>query len=260
MHDTFHDDVWTHPRHHLCDQDRVSHLVFVDGRLVDAWSEDVEDSAYEQVARRYDAERRPQVVHAPPPPPRHLQMLAWLDGIVGGRDALLSLAPQPDPPPLRDVLHPDVDEPWLVVHELLVDACESLLSPELAPPLARCLLLVRERAPWLPERTSVARIAAGIVWVVGKANAAIGPSGPVTQVSLASHLGVDALHASGTTVLGHLRRLGWTANPPYPHPCPALLATGRPALLTARVVADLVRLRDEALAEQAGVLPLEVDR
>lgn len=229
---------------------RVSHLVFLDGRLVDAWVESHHDTRWASLARELDAERRPRVVHSPPPPPRHEQVLAWLDGIVGGRDAVLTLVPDPRVPLLRDVLDPVSDEPWLVVDELLGDVCESLLPPDLEAPLRRCLLLLRDKAPWLPERTAPDRIAAGIVWLVGKANAAIGSPAPVTQTAVAAHLGVSSLTAHGHTVTAHVRRLGWTSHPPYPREHPDLYATGRAELLSASVVDDLVRMRDEALADQ----------
>jgi hypothetical protein len=259
------DDHWPTTTHHdqdlwggrlwggpslLADGGRVSHLVFLDGRLVDAWTESPGDGPYASLAREHDAERRPQVVQAPPALPRHEQVLGWLDGLVGGRDALLSLAPDCDVPLLREVLDPVADEPWLLVDELLGDVCDALLSPDLEPPVRRCLLLLRDRAPWLPERTTAARIAAGVVWLVGKANAAIGPAGPVTQSSIAAHLGVSSLGSHGGTVSGHVRRLGWSSPQPWPRGYPDLHATGRAELLAAPVVEDLVRMRDEALAEQ----------
>ncbi|RYB93748.1 hypothetical protein EUA93_04875 [Nocardioides oleivorans] len=229
---------------------RVSHLVFLDGRLVDAWTDDPSDTPYDALARQYDAERTPQVVRSPPPPPRHQQVLAWLDGIAGGREALLALAPDPAKPLLREVLDPVADEPWLVVDELVADVCEELLSPDLEAPLRRCLLLLHAKAPWLPERLAPDRVAAGIVWLVGKANAAIGPAGPVTQVSIASRLGVSSLGTHGGAVCGHVRRVGWPSSRPWPHAYPELYATGRAELLTASVVDDLVLMRDQALAER----------
>ena len=39
----YYDDLlWREPRDRLLDGGRLSHLVFVDGRLVDAWSEQVD--------------------------------------------------------------------------------------------------------------------------------------------------------------------------------------------------------------------------
>ena len=69
-HRYYDDTLWREPRERLRDGGRLSHLVFVDGRLVDAWSERVEGSAYADVARGHDEERRPQVVQSPPPLPR----------------------------------------------------------------------------------------------------------------------------------------------------------------------------------------------
>lgn len=257
----YYDDVlWREPRERLHDGGRLSHLVFVDGRLVDAWSEPVEESAYVDVARAHDEDRRHQVVQAQPPLPRHVQALAWLDAVAGSRDELLAMTASPLPlPRLDDHLDPVVDEPWLVVDELLTDLRESLLPADLAAPLRECLLLVRERLPELAERMTPTRLAAGVSWVVGKANAAIGPEGPVTQTRIADHLGTTALNGSGTQVLGHVRRLGWGSRRPWDCGAPALLPVGRVELLSATVRRDLVALRDRSLAEEGRVLPSAVE-
>ncbi|UUZ60844.1 hypothetical protein [Nocardioides sp. B-3] len=245
------DEAYTQPGIDIAD--RLSHLVFVDGRLVDAWSEDVRRTRWERHAERFDEERRPRVVQSPPPPPRHEQVLEWLDSVVGGREAVLALGTAVSHVPmLRGVVDPVADEPWLIVDELLGDLCSSLLSPDLEAPMRRCLLLLRERCRSLPERSTPDRIAAGVARVVGKANAAIGPDGPVTQLSIAAQLGVASLNACGNNVVGHVRRVGWPSPRPWGSDCPPLLATGRAELLSARTVADLVELRDRALDDQAG--------
>lgn len=256
----YYDDLlWREPRERLAEGGRLSHLVFVDGRLVDAWSERVEDSAYDDVARRHDEDLRSQVVQSPPAPPRHAQALAWLDEVAGSREALLAMTASPVAlPRLGDHLDPVADEPWLVTDELLTDLRESLLTTDLAAPLRECLLLVRERLPELADRMTPARLAAGIVWVVGKANAAIGPEGPVTQTRVADHLGTTALNSAGNQVLGHVRRLGWPVRRPWDCEAPALLAVGRVELLSASVRRDLVELRDRSLAEEARLPPSAV--
>lgn len=260
-HPYYSDDVlWREPRERLQDQGRLSHLVFVDGRLVDAWSERVQDSAYDDVARAHDEASRPRVVQSPPPPPLHVQMLAWLDSVAGGRDHLLAMHAFPvSLPRLGEHLDPVADEPWLVADELLTDLRESLLTPELGAPLRECLLLARDRLPELAGRMTPARVAGAIAWVVGKANAAIGPEGPVTQVRIADHLGITTLNACGTQVLGHVRRIGWNSARPWTSQAPALLAVGRVELLSASVRRDLVDLRDRSLAEEARVLPSEAE-
>ncbi len=252
------DTLWREPRERLGEGGRLSHLVFVDGRLVDAWSEQVETSAYADVARRHDEDARPRVVQSPPPP-RHVQALHWLDCVAGCREELLAMTASPVAlPRLRDHLDPVADEAWLVADELLTDLREALLPADLAAPLRECLLLVRERLPELAERMTPTRLAAGVAWVVGKANAAIGPEGPVTQVRVADHLGTTSLNACGTQVLGHVRRLGWVSARPWASNAPALTAVGRVELLSASVRRDLVDLRDRSLAEERAVLPSEV--
>jgi hypothetical protein len=257
----YYDDLlWREPRARLTEGGRLSHLVFVDGRLVDAWSERVDDSAYDDVARRHDEDLRPQVVQGPPPPPRHVQALAWLDEVAGTREDLVAMTASPVAlPRLGDHLDPVADETWFVADELLVDLRESLLPSDLAAPLRACLLMARDRYPELADRMTAVRLAAGIAWVVGKANAAIGPEGPVTQVRIADHLGTTALNSCGNQVLGHVRRLGWTTRRPWDCGVPALLAVGRVELLSSSVRRDLVELRDRSLAEQARVLPSEVE-
>ena len=260
-HRHYDDVLWREPRERLHDGGRLSHLVFVDGRLVDAWSERVETSAYDDVARAHDEERRPpQVVQSAPPPPRHVQALAWLDAVAGSRDDLLAMAASPVAlPRLGDHLDPAVDEPWLVTDELLTDPRETLLPADLAAPLRECLLLARERLPELPERMTATRMAAGIAWVVGEANAAIGPEGPITQVRIADDLGTNTLNAAGSQVLGHVRRIVWPSHRPWGCEVPALLPVGRVELLSAGVCRDLVDLRDRSLAEQRAFLPSEVE-
>lgn len=253
MYDHHYDTMlWREPRERLHEGGRLSHLVFVDGRLVDAWSEQVEVSTYADVARRHDEDLRPPVVQAPPPLPHHEQALRWLDCVAGSREELLAMTGSPVAlPRLRDHLDPVADEAWLVADELLGDLRETLLPADLAAPLRECLLLARDRLPELAERMTPARLAGGVAWVVGKANAAVGPEGPVTQVRIAEQLGTTSLNACGNNVLGHVRRLGWDSARPWSCGAPPLLAVGRVELLAASVRRDLVDLRDTALAEQA---------
>lgn len=258
----YHDDLlWHSPRDRLGDAGRLSHLVFVDGRLVDAWSEPVEDSSYADVARRHDEDRRPQVVQSPPPPPPHVQALQWLDEVVGGREALLAMTASPVALPRMGEHHldPVADESWLIADELLTDLRESLLPADLAPPLRACLLMVRDRVPELAARITPARLAAGVAWVVGKANAAIGPEGPVTQTRIADLLGTTSLNSSGNQVLGHVRRLGGASVRPWGRGAPPLLPVGRVELLSASVRRDLVELRDRSFAEERDALPVAVE-
>lgn len=243
------------PRPQLHEGGRLSHLVFLDGRLVDAWSEEVRDTAYAGLARRYDEERRPTIVQSPPEPPRHRLVLEWLDSLVGGRTPLLSLSAEPtSAPALRDVLDPVVDEVWLVVDELLAEVTERLLPADLVGPLRHALVLLHAADADFVARRSPDRVAAGLVWVVGKANGTLGPQGPVLHKDVARVLGLDhpSLTTHGQGVLGALGQSLWLGRPPWGVAHRDLLATGIPDLLTARIRRALVRLRDEALTEAEG--------
>ena len=74
--------------------DRLTHLVLVDGRLVDLWTESARGTRWESFADRFDAERRPVQV-SPPDPPAYERALAWLRTLVGGAEALAALDDAP---------------------------------------------------------------------------------------------------------------------------------------------------------------------
>ena len=241
---------------------RLTQLVFLDGRLVDSWTSDVEGTRYHELAREYDAEKRPP---APPAPPRHQQVLEWLDSLVGGRSALLAMEVDPGPvPDLREVLDPAGDEQWLVVGELLDDLCESLLPSGLVGPLRHGLLLAREEDSALAATRGVARVAAGLAWLVGKANGALGAGGAVRHKDVAERLGLTgALNTDGQFLRSRVARPTWSVSETH---APwrwqqftgQLLPVGRAELLEVRVREEVTRMRDDALAEQIGVLPTEV--
>lgn len=241
--------------------DEVTHLVFVRGRLADSWTEPARGSAYECLSSEIESERRRAL--PPPTPPRrpaHREVLEWLESLVGGHDALVALTDDPDPvEPLGAHLDPVGDERWLIVDERLGDALETLLPADLAAPLRRCLLLLRERYPEVVDRTTPERVAAGIVWVVGKANGTLGPTGPVVQKDVAEVLGSPALSQCNQLVYGHVRRIGWARPQPWQRTMSDLLATGRVELLGRHTRVDLVRLRDQALADEAAHTPVATD-
>ena len=81
MYDPY-DDPWstsTYPSVHP-QNDLVTHLVFVGGRLAESWSEEAAESKYADFARSLAAERH-RLRTAPPAPevPSHVRLLAWLD-------------------------------------------------------------------------------------------------------------------------------------------------------------------------------------
>lgn len=236
--------------------ERVTHLVLLDGRLVDAWSSDVAGTRWEPIARALDRERRPPappavgVVAAPPPPPHEL-VLAWLDTVVGGREALLALdgrasAVDPEPP---SGLAPAVAERRAVVRDLVGAVAEEVFDDDVAATLQQVVdLLAVEEPDLLTGALSALQVAGGVCWLVGRANALFG--GGVTQSTVRDLLGLATpLTGGGQAVRGALGVAWPEASPPPSWTGGRLLATGRPEVLTRRVRRQLVRSRDRALAE-----------
>jgi hypothetical protein len=235
------------------DLERLTHLVLVDGRLVDVWSEPVSGTRWEGHAERFDRERRPAVVAAPPPP-LHEQVLTWLDAVVGGRDRLLSLhtgplvdddfEPDPDLPPHgRELLATTVD---------LLDAAAA----ELRVGEARALLASTLRAAWEADPESVldlgdpARLAGGVCWLAGKANGLLGAGGTTTHTALQQAVGCRGQLAAHGRLVQQIVAGFWPA-PPRPPLLPDLVPVGRAELLTSATRRRLVRARDQALAARS---------
>jgi hypothetical protein len=232
--------------------DRVTHLVFVDGRLVDHWTEPASGSRWQPYAERFDRERRPP---APPPTPLHEQALRWLDGVCGGRDAVLSLDADPltdDGRDLPDTGSRQEQELLAETWRLLERTSERYFDGEVALALRAALLIGRERESRGGPEQVPAHWAGGLLWLVGKANALLYPASAVTQRALQDHLGVGtSLSTLGQQVQRAI--VGWWATDPLaarPWTAPDVLPTGRPELLTSGTRERLVRLRDEALAAQ----------
>jgi hypothetical protein len=82
MYDTYPHDFPDHSQGRS-DLDRLTHLVLVDGRLVEVWSEPVTGTRWQEHADRFDRE-----LHRPEPEPvvaTHERALRWLDDVCGGR-------------------------------------------------------------------------------------------------------------------------------------------------------------------------------
>lgn len=233
--------------------ERLTHLVLVDGRLVDVWSEPVSGTRWQVHADRFDRERLPSVVSAPPPP-LHEQVLTWLDAAVGGRDRLLALhtgplvddgfEPDPELPPMRR-------EQLATAVDLLDRAADELRVPE-----ARALLTNTLRAAWEVDPEGVlgvgeaARLAGGACWLAAKANGLLGPGGTTTHAALQHAVGCRGQLAGPGRVLQQLIA-GFWPEPPRPHTLPDLVLVGRPDLLTTATRGRLARARDQALAARS---------
>jgi hypothetical protein len=233
---------------------RLTHLVLVDGRLVDTWSEPVEGTEWERYADQFDVERRPvQIEPAAPATPPYDEMLGWLDCVLGGRAAVQALtadtSPTVTPPlPLTDL---DLRSRHRLesVADLLDMAGQECFGPEATTILRRALLIALDSEPELIlQGKSATHTAAGLCWIVGKANGLFGPTGLITQGRVAEVLGfASQLSGPGPS----LQRAfdGFHPRPPSrPVSAPDLLPLGDVSLLTASTRRLLVRLRDRAVA------------
>jgi hypothetical protein len=240
---------------------RLTHLVLLDGRLIETMSEPVEGTRWMHVAEQLDREK--QVV-APPTPRRlpHDSALDWLDSLVGGRIALESLSDDP----LPALPGPQVEDlPLASRHRLegvtrALDALTDLFDAETGQALTNVLAaLWEEDRDVVLKAKSAAQVAGGICWVVGKANDLFGKD-KVTQLETQKKLGLTTTISSfGSTVHRALRGLQPTfVDRPWSQR--DLLATGRASFLTSTTRRRLVRLRDQAMAARAAWLADEERR
>ncbi|MDF9716225.1 hypothetical protein INN71_11580 [Nocardioides sp. ChNu-153] len=232
--------------------DRLTHLVLVDGRLVDAWTEPVELTPWAGVAEALDRPRRPAPDPAPPPPPRHAQVLAWLDDLVGGREALLALTPEAPAPGEAPLGVPSgVLERRAVVRDLVSAVAERCFDADVEAALHRVVdHLCTDDPLLLTGSRTAAQVAGGVCWVVGRANGLFVPG--ATQAVVRELLGLRGqLSSTGQVVQ---RSLGprWPWRHHHVGVGSDLLATGWAGVLTTSTRRQLVRARDRALAEAAG--------
>lgn len=240
--------------------DRLTHLVLVDGRLVDTWSEPVEGTRWEEDARRFDAERRPLAPPPPPPRPAHEEVLEWLSAVCGGPAAVTALDAEPlveDGTDLPEVEHRPHRERLESVAELLDSVAGTLLGAEASFALRRGLLGVWEAEPQVVTGAATAAHAAGgLCWAVGKANGWYAGTG-LTQTRVREALGLACpLSGPGRRAQVGLRGLigqpldGWRA---HRWGAPDLLPLGRTDVLVGSTRTTLVRLRDRAEAARAAL-------
>jgi len=234
--------------------ERVTHLVFVDGRLVDQWSQPAQGTRWQPYADRFDSDRRPP---PSPPDPPYERALRWLDAVCGGRAAVLALGDEPlqdDGRDLPEAATRPEQHRLAEVAELLDGVASVRFDIETAHALRAALLAV-----WLADSTvvtrapTVERAAAAITWAVAKANGLLHPHGTLRVRDLQDGLGLrSSPSAYGRVVeraLVGFRDLdvpfAWRAAG-----LPELLPLGHPELLLGRVRERLVRVRDQALAAQ----------
>ncbi|HEY0949587.1 hypothetical protein [Nocardioides sp.] len=236
--------------------DRVTHLVFVDGRLVDTWREPAIGTQWEAVALRHDREARPP---EPPPPAPHERVRQWLIGVCGGAAAVDRLTDEPltddriDLP--TEYPHPADRERVEATADLLDAVAERCFDAETSYAFRHALLALWADDPEVVTRAATAgHVAGGICWVVGKANGLFSPVGGlrvgVVQQALALR---SPASGYGTTVrsalIGFRDPVGRWGRPGG---VPDLLELGRPDLLLGGTRARLIRIRDRARAAAAA--------
>jgi len=236
--------------------DRVTHLVFVDGRLVDTWREPAAGTEWEAVALRHDREARPP---EPPPPAPHERVLQWLAGVCGGTAAVEGLTDEPltddriDLP--TEYPHPAGRERVEAIADLLDAVADRRFDAETSYAFRHALLALWAEDPEVVTRAaSAAHVAGGICWAVGKANGLFRPAGGlrvgVVQEALTLRSPVSGYGGTVRTALVGFRdpvgRWG------RPSGVPELLELGRCDLLLGVTRARLVRIRDRARAAAAA--------
>lgn len=235
---------------HPSSEDRLRHVVFLDGRLIDTWTEPVEATAYHSWAQELERSAQPRI-YAPEPacPAPHEVVLDWLDGVVGGRAALLAL----DDRPLELGEAPeDASEVYAEVVALLERVCRNLFDDEFRFASCAALTSLWRSEPAVLNGTP-AEVAGGVCWMVGRANGCVGAGTAVTQQVLKRELWLKAgLTPRATRFKERLRDLLPTPSR-RPSSCPNLLEVGSPTLLTGATRRELISLRDRALAAAAVV-------
>lgn len=236
----------------------LTHLVLIDGHVVDSTRHPVAGSGYECAAMELGLPRRPprppvqRVVHQSP----HEPMLDWLERVVGGPQALadidgepLRAPPQPAVaalPAHEHALAQQVDERlavaasnWLVGDEML-HATRGLLDR------AAAVGMIRAWRDLSPEH-----VAAAVVHCSARANALTGRGAPFTVAHFLRDLGsTSAPSARSTSLAVAVGGSQWPHGLPPRH-VPAVHVLGDPLLLISRFRRELKVYRDLALRLQA---------
>jgi hypothetical protein len=243
------------------DLERLTHLVLVDGRLVDTWSEPVAGTRWQRYADRFDRElRRPEP--SPPPAPAWARALAWLADVCGGPGAVDALTAEPldDDGCDLPVETPDAGSRGRLeaTADLLDAVAARCFDPEMAIALRRALLLMWAEEPeTVTGARTAAHLAGGICWAVGKANGRFHPQGDLTMARVQEALALTtSISGYGGTVrraLVGFRDLGagrWWR----PDGVPTLEPLGRLDLLCSPTRERLVRVRERAEAARAAAV------
>ena len=245
------------PRYDDEETQRLRLMAFVDGRLVSTWTERVEESAWADIARRFDRERERQVLPPPPPPvPTYERVLAWLDDVCGDREELLALSPDAArgrARPARGRHSPGAHPPH-GGRRAARRRRRQQLRPGDRGGLPAVSAAVWDKEPEVVlDAATAAHVAGGVAWVVAKANGVLGAQGRVTVTQLKHAL---ALSPSPSTYGKVVQRalVGYrdfeAERTGRVYELPDLLPLGRTDLLLGGTRRTLCRARDRALEAQ----------
>ena len=236
---------------------RLTHLVLVDGRLVDMWNEAVTGTRWQEYADKFDRElRRPE---PKPPTPPYARALAWLERLCGSRAAIDALDARPlsgDGLDLPEVSDAQSRSRLSAVAELLDAVADRWFDQEIENAFRRALLLTWAAEPEVVlNAATAAHAAGGVAWVVCKANGLLRPQGDMRVGMIKDALALSPSPATYGKVVERALQ-GYRARPEEgwwrPEGLPDLLAVGHPDLLVSSVRRRLVRVRDRAKEAEAA--------
>lgn len=181
----------------------------------------------------------------------HERALQWLAAVCGGPDAVRALDTRPLRGPVALPDHPRVSEVTLLLQSVTAEFFDAETEVAFLRGLARVWAI----DPGLVTAPVVAAyVASGVAWAVGEANGIVGADTKLTSTRLKYAL--DTPSAPSTYARPIRRPLGgvweWRVERAGPAAAlPRLAALGHLDLLTSRTRAELVRVRDHALAARA---------
>lgn len=182
---------------------------------------------------------------ARPPRKEYEQALDWLAAACGGPAGVRALDTRPlaGPVPLPE------DQRVREVAGLLDAVAGQLFDAETGWAFRRGLARVWEVDPGLVTAPVVpAYVAAGVAWAVGEANGSVGASRRVTSGRLKYALELSGSPATYARPIRAALRGPWEWHPDPGRGAPAMSTLGHLDLLTSRTRAQLVRVREHALA------------
>ena len=245
--------------------DRLTHMVLIDGRLVEFWTEPVEGTRWAHHADALDRHTERvaagigridrSVTLAP-----YEAMLAWLEALLGGPAGLDSVTATPLAAAAEDEAAPQISR---AADQQRVDqalehldcVAETWFDPEVRIAFRRALVRVLDAAPDLVLDAKSAGLAAGgVCWAVLRANDLIGADRPVRVTDVQRLLGTSSLGQRGGQVARALYGLR-PAAPARPQDCPDLVPLGQADLLTSTTRSRLLRWRDRAQETRALYAP-----